>query len=160
MTSDQSIRAHIERVLQWGDAHADFDATIGGLSADLRGVAPAGLPYSPWQLLEHMRRSQADILEFCQGPPYTEKTWPADYWPADPAPPTAQAWDDSIAAFRRDRAAMQVMAMDPACDLVAKVPAGTGQTFLREFLLNADHNAYHLGQILVLRRLLGAWDAS
>jgi DinB family protein len=149
------LREHLQQLLGWHDAHADFDAAVADLPPEARGVASPGLPYSPWQLLEHLRLTQADILAFCARADYHEGTWPDDYWPATGAPPSAQAWDASVAAFRRDRAALQQLIDD--CDLFARVPAGTGQTFLREFLLAADHTAYHVGQLVAVRRLLGTW---
>jgi DinB family protein len=153
-----ALREQLSRFQNWREAHADFDAAVADLPPHKRGVAPAGLPYSPWQLVEHLRLTQADILEFCKNVDYVERKWPDDYWPASAAPPTAQAWDESIAAFRRDREALQAMIGDPSCDLFAQVPAGNGQTFLREFLLVADHTAYHVGQLIAVRRLLGAWE--
>ena len=155
-----TLRAHLTRLLSWRDAHAAFDAAVADLPPAVRGVAPPGLPYSPWQLVEHMRLTQADILAFCERPDYREANWPDDYWPAAAAPPDAQAWDASVAAFRHDRAALERMIADPARDLFARVPAGTGQTFLREILLVADHNAYHVGQLVALRRLLGNWASA
>lgn len=155
----EALREHLVRLQSWHDSHADFDAAVADLPTPLRGTAPPGLPYSPWQLLEHIRLTQADILAFCRSAGYTELSWPADYWPASAAPPGPEAWDASLAAYRRDREALQQMIRDPACDLLAKVPAGNGQTFLREFLLVADHTAYHLGQLVAVRRLLGAWTA-
>jgi len=152
-----ALRTHLKRLLSWGDAHADLDAAVADLPPNVRGATPPGLPYSPWQLLEHIRLTQADILAFCERPDYHEPHWPDDYWPRAAAPPDAKAWDASIAAFHRDRAALERMIADPACDLFAKVPAGTGQTFLREFLLVADHTAYHVGQLVAVRRLLGQW---
>ena len=152
-----ALRTHLKRLLSWGDAHADLDAAVADLPPNGRGVTPPGLPYSPWQLLEHIRLTQADILAFCERPDYHEPHWPDEYWPRAAAPPDAKAWDASIAAFHRDRAALERMIADPACDLFAKVPAGTGQTFLREFLLVADHTAYHVGQLVAVRRLLGQW---
>jgi len=152
-----ALRTHLKRLLSWGDAHADLDAAVADLPPNVRGVTPPGLPYSPWQLLEHIRLTQADILAFCERPDYHEPHWPDEYWPRAAAPPDAKAWDASIAAFHRDRAALERMIADPACDLFAKVPAGTGQTFLREFLLVADHTAYHVGQLVAVRRLLGQW---
>jgi len=152
-----ALRTHLKRLLSWGDAHADLDAAVADLPPNVRGVTPPGLPYSPWQLLEHIRLTQADILAFCERPDYHEPHWPDDYWPRPAAPPDAKAWDASIAAFHRDRAALERMIADPACDLFAKVPAGTGQTFLREFLLVADHTGYHVGQLVAVRRLLGQW---
>ena len=157
MPSADDVRQQIARILDWEDAHAGFDAATEDLPADLRGRAPHGLPYSPWQLVEHIRRTQADILEFCRKGPYKEKDWPADYWPSATAPPTADAWDESIEAYRRDREALEEMAGDAAVPLTARVPHGTSQTYLRELLLVADHTAYHVGELIVVRRLLGAW---
>ena len=156
-TNDAALRRQLSRQLDWHDAHADFDAVVADLPPALRGQVPAGLPYSPWQLVEHIRLTQADILEFCRNPDYEEKTWPADYWPANAAPPDAKAWDKSLAAYRGDREELQRLIADRHCDLYAKVPAGNGQTFLREFLLVADHTAYHVGQLVAVRRLLGSW---
>lgn len=153
-----ALREQLSRFQNWREAHADFEAAVADLAPNLRGVAPPGLPYSPWQLVEHLRLTQADILEFCRNVDYVEQQWPDAYWPQSAAPPDAQAWDASIAAFRRDRAALQQLIKDPDCDLFAKVPAGNGQTFLREFLLVADHTAYHVGQLVAVRRLLGAWE--
>lgn len=154
--ADQS-RAIIASLLDWEDAHAGFDKVVAGLPRKLQGQAAPGLPYSPWQLLEHIRLTQHDILEFCQSSAYHELDWPDDYWPRDASPPEASSWDQSVAAFRRDRQALKQLALDPTVDLLAKVPAGTGQTYLRELLLAADHTAYHLGELVVVRRALGAW---
>src|SRR6266480_282619 len=106
MKNDQKLREHLTKLLDWRDAHADFDAAVADLSPELRGKVPRGLPYSPWQLLEHLRRTQRDILDFCIAPKYAEKNWPDDYWPKDPAPPSPDAWDKSAAAFRADRQAL------------------------------------------------------
>ena len=159
MDQNDALRTHLVRLLEWQDAHAGFDTAIEGIPPDRQGAQPAGLPYSPWQLLEHMRLTQRDILEFCRDPAYTEPTWPEDYWPRSAAPPRPEAWDESIAAFRADRDALQQLAADPGIDLFAAIPHGSGQTYLREVLLVADHNAYHLGQLVVLRRHLGLWTA-
>jgi hypothetical protein len=156
-SQDTPLRDHLRRLLDWRDAHAGFDAAVEGLPERLRGTVPAGLPYSAWQILEHVRIAQWDILDFCVNPKYQEKTWPDDYWPRSPEPPSPAAWDDSIRRFKEDRAALQRLAMDPAIDLVARIPHGSGQTYLRELLLAADHTAYHAGELVVLRRLLGAW---
>ncbi len=110
-----------------------------------------------WQLVEHLRIAQADILEFCRTAKYKEKKWPDDYWPTPLGPRNAAAWTRSIAAYRRDRKALQRLAANPKIDLFAAIPHGTGQTYLREILLVADHNAYHIGQIVAVRRLLGIW---
>ena len=147
----------LAEVLAWHHASAGFDKAIEGLPPELRGRRPDGLPYSPWKLLEHMRIAQHDILDFSRDRNYVEKKWPDDYWPAGDAPTDAGAWDASVAAFRRDRAAMQKLVADPKVDLFAKIPHGSGQTVLREALLTIDHNAHHLGQLIAVRRLLGAW---
>ena len=159
ISAASDVRSTVARLLDWEDAHAGFDKVVGGLSAELRGQVPAGLPYSPWQLLEHLRITQHDILQFCVNPEYEELSWPADYWPKVAAPPSAKAWDESIAAFRKDRDALKQLALDPSVDLLAVVPAGTSQTYLRELLLVADHTAYHVGQLVLVRQLLGAWPA-
>lgn len=151
------LRTHLSRLLDWQESHVSFDSAIKNLSPDLRGIQPEGLPYSPWQLLEHLRFSQADILEFCREAAYVEKSWPADYWPDSQEPPSADAWDQSIAGFRRDRDELKRLASDPEIDLFATIPHGSGQTYLRELLLIADHNAYHVGELVAVRRLLGAW---
>lgn len=152
-----ALRAHLLRALAWEDAHAGFDAAVAGLPAAVRGVRPEGLPHSPWELVEHLRRAQRDILDFCRDPSYEAPTWPRDYWPASPAPPTPDAWDASVAAFRADRAALQTLVADPSRDFFAPIPHGDGQTYLREALLVIDHNTYHVGQLVLVRRLLGAW---
>jgi hypothetical protein len=154
---DAALRAQLARFLDWKDAHASFDAAVDGIPPDLRGRQPAGLPYSPWQILEHMRIAQHDILDFCRNAEYVEMTWPDDYWPQMAAPPSPDAWDQSLAAFRSDRDAMKQLVGDPNVDLFARIPHGTGQTYLREALLVADHNAYHVGQLVAVRRLLGIW---
>lgn len=154
---DPAVRDQIASLLDWEDAHASFERAVADLPVPARGRTPDGLPYSPWQLLEHLRIAQRDILDFCRASGYHELSWPDDYWPKEPAPPTAEAWDASVRAFREDRAALQALARDPAVDLGDRVPNGTGQTFLRELLLAADHAAYHVGELIVVRRLLGVW---
>ncbi len=155
--SDDALRAHLRKLLDWQDAHASFDAAVEDVPPKLRGKRPEGLPYSPWQLLEHLRLAQRDILDFCRDSEYAERKWPDDYWLADPEPPSPGAWDESVAAFRADRRELQRLASDPALDLFAKIPHGDGQTYLRELLLVADHNAYHVGQVVAVRKLLGVW---
>jgi hypothetical protein len=157
---DATLRDHVAGLLDWGEAHATFDTAVAGLPEPLRGRAPAGLPYSPWQLVEHLRITQHDLLDFCINPEYRELEWPNDYWPPSPAPPSAKAWDESVRRFRDDLAALQRLARDPTVDLAARIPHGTGQTYLRELLLAADHAAYHIGELIVVRRLLGAWPAA
>ena len=155
-----AFRASIARLLDWEEAHASFDKVVSGLPLKLQGQVPPKLPYSPWQLLEHLRITQHDILDFCVNPAYEELDWPKDYWPKTPAPPSPGAWDQSVAAFRKDREALRQIALNPTIDLTAKVPAGKDQTYLRELLLVADHTAYHLGELVVVRRALGAWPTA
>ena len=156
--NDAALREQLARLLDWQDAHASFDTAVDGLAPALRGAVPDGLPYSPWQLLEHLRIAQEDILDFSRNSEYGEKKWPHDYWPASPEPPSPDAWDRSVAAYRADREALKAMAADPSIDLFSRIPHGEGQTYLRELLLVADHTAYHVGQLVLVRRLLGAWD--
>jgi hypothetical protein len=157
MASDEKIRAHVSRLLAWEEAHTSFEAAVEGIPEASRGKKPRGLPYSPWQLLEHLRRTQHDILDFCRNPNYEELKWPDDYWPEGEKPTSPSAWNDSVAQFLKDRSALQQLAADTSLDLTAVIPHGTGQTYLREFLLVADHSAYHLGELIVVRRLLGIW---
>ena len=153
-----ALRAQLARMLDWHEASVGFDKAVDGIAPEMRGRTPPGLPHSPWQLLEHLRIAQHDILDFCVNPSYKEMRWPDDYWPRDAAPPSARAWDDSIAAYRKDREAMKQLATDPNIDLNARIPHGSGQTYLREVLLVADHGAYHVGQLVLVRRLLGIWS--
>jgi len=154
---DASLRRHLLNLLAGGHAHATFDAAIRNLPPALRGKRPKGAEHSPWEVLEHLRIAQWDILDFSRNPNYEHLPWPDGYWPATPAPPDTKAWDKSVRAFRRDLKAMSDLVADPATDLDARIPHGNGQTILREALLVADHNAYHLGELVLLRRLLGAW---
>jgi uncharacterized damage-inducible protein DinB len=157
MDENRILRDHLLELLRSGSAHLDFDKAIEDLPADLRGVRPEGSPHSVWELVEHLRITQWDILEFSRNPSHASPDWPEGYWPKTPAPPDAAAWEETVAAFRRDLQAMQDLVDNPKTDLYAKLPWGTGQTILREAMLVADHNAYHLGQIVVVRQMLGAW---
>jgi hypothetical protein len=154
---DTSLRQHLLDLLAGGHAHATFDAAIRNLPPALRGKRPKGAEHSPWEVLEHMRIAQWDILEFSRNAAHQSPEWPSGYWPPAPAPPDAKAWDKSVRAFRRDLKATCDLAANPAIDLYARIPHGDGQTILKEALLVADHNAYHLGELVLLRRLLGAW---
>ncbi len=160
MKADPDLKKHVVELLRGGHAHADFDAAVRGLPAKLRGAKPEGQPFTAWRLVEHMRIAQWDILEFSRDPKHVSPDWPAGYWPASDAPPTAAAWEASVKTFQRDLAQMVALVKNPKTNLLARIPHGTGQTILREALLLADHNAYHLGQLVLLRRLLGAWKAS
>jgi len=157
--SPDPLRAYLARILDWEEAHVGFDAAVGGIPDDKRGARATGFEHSPWQLLEHMRIAQKDILDFCVNARYVhELKWPDDYWPGQPVPPGAQAWDGSVAAFKADREALKQLAADRKIDLFGLVPTGEEpQTFLRAILLVTDHNAYHLGQLVAVRRALGAW---
>jgi hypothetical protein len=161
MNSDQmtSLREHLLYLLRGGGAHVDFEAAVADLPTGLRGGKVTGLPHTPWRLLEHLRIAQWDMLEFCRNPRHLSPTFPEGYWPKGDAPPDDAAWDRSVAAFRADLRATQDLVADPMTDLFAPLPHGQGQTVLREALLVADHNAYHLGQLIVVRRLLGAWPS-
>ncbi len=156
-TEDKHLREHLLYLLRGGGAHIGFEAAIRKLPPRLRSLRPKGIPYSLWQLLEHMRICQWDILDFCVNPQYQYMNWPKDYWPASPNPPNAAAWEKSVRAFRRDLRAMQKLVANSHTDLFARIPWGKGQTILREALLLADHNAYHMGQLVLVRRLLRAW---
>jgi len=154
---DKQLREHLLYLLQGGGAHAEFDDVIADMPEELRGVKPEGLPHTAWMLLEHLRLAQWDILEFSRNSKYEAREWPRDYWPESEVPPNAIAWNKSMQQFRKDLKAMQDLVADPKTDLYARIPWGEGQTILREALLVADHNAYHIGQLVDLRRALGAW---
>lgn len=155
--STRIIRRQLVELLGGEGAHVTFDDAIKGLPPKLRGAKPPGQPHTPWRLLEHMRIAQWDILEFSRNAGYPSPKWPEEYWPATDAPPKSVDWNNSVRRFRADLKAMQQLVADPTVDLFAPIPHGQGQTLLREAVLVIDHNAYHLGQLVMLRRLLGAW---
>lgn len=157
MNTATALRAQLARLLGWEDAHVAFDTAVSDLAPEARGSVPEGSPHTAWQLLEHLRLTQRDILDFCRDPGYRERRWPEEYWPSTPAPPDDAAWSGSVAAFLADRSELAAMALDEGVDLFAAIPHGTGQTYLRELLLVVDHNSYHVGQLVTLRRQLGAW---
>jgi hypothetical protein len=154
---DQHLRQNLEYLISGGGAHAKFDDAIKNLPPKLRGAKPENFPHSPWMLLEHLRIAQWDILEFSRSENHKSPKWPEGYWPKSAEPPSAAAWAKSVEQFRADQKAMLDLIADPKTDLFAKIPWGDGQTILRETLLVADHNAYHVAQIVDVRRLLGAW---
>ncbi len=158
MKSDKALRDDVLQLLSGRGAHVEFKRAVAGLDERLRGAKPKGAPYTPWQQVEHMRICQWDILEYIRDPKHVSPEWPEGYWPAA-QPPGKDAWDKSIRAFRKDLKALQDLVADPKTDLLARVPYDKeGPTILHEILLVADHNAYHLGQLIVLRRVLGAWQ--
>ena len=156
-TPEKALRQHLVYLLKGGGAHVKFDEIVSGIPARLRGRKPAGMPHSPWMLLEHMRIAQWDILEFSHNPKHVSPDFPGGCWPATEAPASGPAWNQSIRNFRQDLKAMLGLVTNPRTDLFARIPWGDGQTILREALLIADHNAYHLGQLVDVCRLLGVW---
>jgi hypothetical protein len=158
MPQDQPLRDHLLELLRGGHAHLRLDKALADLPPELRGAKAPGLPHTIWQLLEHLRLAQWDILEFSRDPKHVSPDWPAGYWPKTEAPADDAAWEKSLESFHRDLQAMQDLVADPKTDLVAKLPWGDGQTVLREAMMLADHNAYHLGQIVSVRQALGAWE--
>jgi hypothetical protein len=152
-----SLRKHLAYLLSDGGAHVDFDTAIARLPAAQRGARIAGAPHTAWQLLEHLRIAQWDILEFSCNAGHVSPKFPDGYWPHTDAPPSARAWSESVRTFQKDLRAMIRLVSNPKTDLFARIPHGDGQTILREALLVADHNAYHIGQLVLLRKLLDAW---
>src|SRR5215813_6262113 len=156
-SNDRALRDHVLYVLGGGGAHATFEQAIKGFPEELRGKKVKGLPHSAWMLLEHIRLAQWDILEFSRNAKHKSPDWPKGYWPESAEPPSAAAWDKSVRQIRKDLKEMNELVANPKTDLFGKIPWGDGQAILREALLVADHNAYHVAQIVDLRRLLGAW---
>jgi DinB superfamily len=158
MDPDQRLRQQIANFLDWHEAHADLAAAVTNFPVKLRGRVPEGLPHSAWQLLEHMRIALWDIVEFCRDTRHKSPPWPEGYWPKKPEPPSEEAWDRSVNAVREQLDAFRELINDPKQELFAPLPGGSGQTLLREALLAADHNAYHLGQLVLVRKALDAWS--
>jgi DinB superfamily len=154
----KALREHLVSLLDGGSAHATFDQAVKNLPETLRGAKPKGFPHSPWMLLEHLRLAQRDILDFCRNAKYKAPEWPKDYWPKTEAPANAAAWNKSVQQFRKDLKTMQALVANAKTDLYARIPWGEEQTILREALLVADHNAYHVAQLIDVRRLLGGWE--
>jgi hypothetical protein len=155
---DESVvRDHLRRFLDAHEAHADLRTALKGLPAKCRGTRPKGCPHSPWELLEHMRIATHDILEFSRDARHISPDWPSGYWPKTPAPPSPAAWEKSVKALEQDLEEVGKLVADPKTELLARIPHGSGQTVFREAMLIADHNAYHLGQLVLVRRLLGCW---
>jgi hypothetical protein len=155
--NDKILREHVRKLLAERQAHVDWKTALKGFPANKRGVKPSGSRHSAWELLEHTRIAQWDILEFSRNPKHVSPDWPSGYWPKTPKPPNSKAWDKSVKSLENDLKSMADLIMDPKTDLFSRIPHGSGQTVLREALLVADHNSYHLGQFVALRRLLGSW---
>lgn len=156
MDNIDSLRTHVVNLLTKAEAHVDVSSTLKDFPRELRGLKPKGSPHTPWQLLEHMRLAQWDILRFSLDPQHVSPKWPDEYWPESAAPPSEKAWEESTRAFEANLDEMVVLVRDKKRDLFSPFLHGEGQTLLREALLVADHNAYHLGQLVLLRRTLEA----
>jgi uncharacterized damage-inducible protein DinB len=159
MDRDASLREHLRKLLDWEDAHVSFDTAVDGIPEAAPGSTPKGLAHSPWQLVEHLRRTQRDILDFCLDAAYVDPPM-SEYWPPSAAPDRRGAWNASVRAFQEDRARLKQLAADTSVNLFDRIPHGTGQTYLRELLLVADHNAYHVAQLVLVRRALGVWPST
>ena len=157
MDKDSGLRKQLIELIEGGGAHTGFVEALEKFPAELAGQRPDGAPHSLWELLEHMRIAQWDILQFSRDPDHKSPKWPDEYWPTSPEPPRVGAWATSVHSFRTDMQAMCALIADPAADLNARIPHGTGQTLLREALLLADHNSYHLGQLVLVGKMIGAW---
>jgi hypothetical protein len=157
MDKDTVLRQHVLNLLRGGQASMTFEDAVADFPMDRMNDRPPNVPYTPWHLLEHLRITQWDILDFVRNPNYTEMKWPDAYWPAPDATADAAAWNETLRAFRADFAAVCALVADPATDLYATIPHGDGQTILREALLVADHNAYHTGEFAILRQVMGTW---
>jgi hypothetical protein len=155
--NDKALREQLRKALDWREAHADWKQALAGLDPAHRGVRPAGSPHSVWDLLEHVRLAQQDILEFTLNPKHVSPDWPSGYWPKNLAPADDAEWEKSVRELFHDLQEMEKLVSDPRTDLLAKIPHGRGQTVLRQVLLLIDHNSNHLGQLVLVRRLLGAW---
>ena len=153
----KQLREHVLYLLDGGGAHTRFNDAVKNMPERSRSVKPDGLPHSAWMLLEHLRIAQRDILEFSRNSKHASPKWPEGYWPKTQAPPRPAAWNKSVQQFRKDLKAMQDLVANARTDLYARIPWGDGQTILREALLLADHNAYHVAQLIDVRRLLGVW---
>ena len=156
-TEDRALRGHLAKLLSGRQAHVDFETAVSGLDFELQGRKPQGASHTPWEILEHLRIAQWDILEFSRDSRHVSPDFPAGYWPSQAAPPDSGSWERSVGLFQADLKAFGKLIEDPETDLYARIPHGDGQTILREALVLADHNAYHLGELVLVRRLLDAW---
>lgn len=156
-SEDRILREHLAKLLAGKQAHVDFDTAVSDLPFELQGRKPKGASHTPWEILEHLRIAQWDILEFSRNPKHVSPNFPAGYWPEEAAPPESVSWERSVGLFQADLKAFREFVQNLATDLYTPIPHGDGQTVLREVLVAADHNAYHLGELVLVRRMLGAW---
>lgn len=156
-SSEHTLRETVAKFLVGGQAYMPFAHAVADFPPDLINTFPPNVEYSFWHLLEHLRISQSDVLDFCRNPKYKEITWPDDYWPKKDAKATLPVWKKSITDFEKDLKMMETLVFDPSVDLNAKIPHGDGQTYLREAILVAEHNAYHIGEFAILRQVMKAW---
>jgi len=156
-TEDRALREQLVKFLSGGEAHAEFKDVLNDFLVAARGAVPKGAEHSAWQELEHIRIALHDLLDFSTNPNYVAMKWPDDYWPKEAAPKNDAAWEASVRAVKKDIADFEKLVGDPESNLYATIPWGEGQTLLREVLIAGQHTSYHLGQIVLLRRLLGAW---
>jgi hypothetical protein len=157
METEKQLRQQLAKMIDWREAHADLAAAVADFPAEMRGKVPEGLPYSAWQLLEHIHIALWDIVQFCRNTRHKSPPWPDGYWPKKPEPPDEDAWDRSVESIRENVEEMRALITDTNNDLFSPVAGGSGQTLLREALLIADHTAYHLGQLVLVRKALGTW---
>jgi hypothetical protein len=159
MSAENALREQLLRLLEGGNAHMTFEEAVADYPMERINVVFPNGTYTPWHLLEHLRISQWDILDFMRNPNYREMEWPKDYWPPQDRTATEADWTQTIRSFQADMQVLQALVRDPQTDLYATIPHGTGQTMLREILLVADHNAYHIGEFAIMRQVMGTWGA-
>lgn len=157
MNQDTQLRDQLAGLLDWEGAHMNLEQAVADFPPEAMNVRPPNVSYTPWQLLEHIRIAQWDILDFCRNPDYREMEWPREYWPPEGETADEARWNESLRGFRADLQDLKRLALDPEVDLYAPIPHGQGQTILRELLLVADHNAYHVGEFAILRQVMGTW---
>jgi hypothetical protein len=160
MNPDQALRNHLLKLLRGGQAHMTFEQAVADFPPAGINRRPPHVPYTSWHLLEHLRITQRDILDFIRDPSYREPSWPDDYWPPAEEEADTAAWAQTLRAFREDLQALEALVHDPTTDLHATMPHGQGQTILREILVVADHNAYHIGEFAILRQVMQTWPAA
>jgi hypothetical protein len=159
MDEDRTLRRELVRLLEGVDAHMTFDEAVADFPTEAINAHAANVSYTPWHLVEHLRLTQRDILDYVRQEGYVEPDWPADYWPAEDATADRERFDATVAAFREDNIALREIVSDPTTDLFAVIPGTPGHTVLREARVAADHNAYHVGEFAIMRQIMGTWPA-